>query len=239
VPTTNRFYLLHLVILSGVGLIAFYGIAARFAISEPGANYVADSALNNNDMMRELAFVQLNMAHYTPSDSLKEAANFLRTPFDFILPSFLGFNKPIPYHLLAYNFERAGIALESGQGNVFPGLVADHYMVFGIGGAVVFALVMVLALFLIQGLGAFIVADTTRGGFYAVNLVSVFVSFRNLQGSLILTMILSLAGIWLAEKIRRAKSPHSSPTALLAEMSSENTLSGLNRRESMDHGGRR
>ena len=80
----------------------------------------------HNDMFRELVFVLKNGANYR-SDALL----FLLTPISYAMPSFLGFSKSIPPHLIDFNLDRAGIDLIYGVGNVFPGLIGDLVLCFG------------------------------------------------------------------------------------------------------------
>jgi hypothetical protein len=201
---SSKFRFLYLMVLAGVGVVSFYGVAARFASNDGNTSYVSDSVINNNDMMRELAFVQQNMAGYVAPSQWNEAINFVRTPFNTLMPSFLGFDKAIPYHLIVYNFQRAGIDLENGQGNVFPGLIADYYLVFGSMGALIFVIEMLLFLLVVQLCGSVIRDGTARGGFYASILVLIFVSFRNIQGSLAMVIIAIAMVIWLVEQRRSA-----------------------------------
>lgn len=200
---TSRFRIFYIGLLAGVSIVSFYGIAARFTNNgSDDSTYVSDSIINNNDMLRELAFVQENMNGYVPLNWWSEAINFLRTPFNTMIPSFMGFDKDIPYHLIVYNFQRAGIDLENGQGNVFPGIVADYYLVFGIAGPIIFALIMAALLLVVQKAASFIKDGSARGGVYATILVTCFVSFRNIQGSLAMIIIVVVLLVWLIETMK-------------------------------------
>ena len=197
----SRFRLIYLVLLAGVGSIAFYGVAARFALSSANTNYVADSVINNNDMMRELAFVIDNMSTYVAPDPSAERLTYTRTPFNTLMPSFLGFAKPLPYHLIVYNYSRAGIDLENEQGNVFPGIVGDFRLVFGGAGPLLLSVFVLVLLYVIQLLAVPITDGGLRAGVYAVNLVIVFASFRNIQGHLAMVLIGTTALIWLMQHL--------------------------------------
>jgi hypothetical protein len=146
------------------------------------------STLTNNDMFSELAFVLSNSLQASNSSIF----DFLFTPFSFLFPSFLGFSKNIPSHLIEFNLQRAGIDLLTDEGNVFPGIIADFHMNFGSVGPLVFIMCVTIIIVLLAVASHRIKEPVLRSAFVITFLSYVFISFRNIQGSLVLVLIIGL-----------------------------------------------
>jgi hypothetical protein len=187
-----------LAIVAAVGL----GLSVRFDSESGGSdsNFLMDAVLSNNDMFRELAFAEAQLADYAPTN----VTDFALTPFTFSLPGFLGFEKTIPDHLLYFNYHRAGIDLLHAQGNVFPGVIADFHMVFGASGPVWFALFLAAFLYAAKLASTFLPCSSVRLAFQITFLSYLLVSFRNIHGGLLLILVL---GVVLA-KLTARLAPH-------------------------------
>lgn len=185
----------------GLAALIVAAVAARFR-EEGLARALAGSLLVNNDMLSETAFV---LARF-PGQVWGGARDFLVTPVSFMMPGFLGFDKAIPAHLIAFNKVRAGIDLLTGQGNVFPGIVGDFAMVFGPWrGVPLFAgLVLVFAL-LADALARGLPDPAVRRAWAAATAAFLFVSLRNTQGSLVLVALAGFCAAWAAMLVRVAK----------------------------------
>jgi len=162
--------------------------AAKTGMGDP----VLSMVLVNNDMFRELVYVKSQMADFRQGNPV----DFLLVPFTYMLPSFLGFVRQIPEHLLAFNGARANIDLILGSGNVFPGLIADNVLVFGSAGPLWFAASIVgftLALRMLRNIApigtAGVAIQVAASGF-------LFFSFRNVHPGLALVLVWSAAGLW-------------------------------------------
>lgn len=189
---------IYLTFLGGVVGLASTGIVARFTVfrNEEG-DFISNTLFNNNDMFRELVFIKTYMVNYAPRELGREIYNFLQTPFSFILPRFLGFDKEIPDHLITFNQIRANIDLLSGQGNVFPGLIGDFHMLFGVLGPVFFAAFILAFGMAIKSVSGWIPSQTAAMAFWVTMCANLLVSFRNISGSLALIALLLLAVIWV------------------------------------------
>lgn len=168
-------------------VLASKEMVARFENSPSQENnIIINSVASNNDMFRELLFSILNGKHYRSNGLL-----FLETPITFAMPSFLGFKKTIPPHLVDFNLDRAGINLVSGSGNVFPGLIADVYLCFGDAGP--FVLAALSAVFFWVFWLVTVRRDRTGigRGLFVTLLAYYVISFRNLQGSLGILVVAS------------------------------------------------
>jgi len=191
--SNQRTSVLGALIFAVPGLAAFgviiSGFTSRFATSGGYAEAgplaaVLDTLFANNDMMRELAFVLDSMQ---PSTS--GAADFALTPITYMLPTFLGFEKNLPYHLLAFNQARIGLDLNTGEGNVFPGLVADFWLLFEWAGPLVMAGFVGLSLLFIVRLSLLISLRTERWAYLVVSLSYVLFNFRNITGAFVLVLL--------------------------------------------------
>lgn len=193
---------IYLTFLGGVIGLASTGIVARFTVfrNEEG-DFISNTLFNNNDMFRELVFIKTYMMNYVPRELGREVYNFLQTPFSFILPRFLGFDKEIPDHLITFNQVRANIDLLSGQGNVFPGLVGDFHMLFGVLGPLFFAAFILAFGVAIRAVSGWIPSQAATMAFWVTMCANLLVSFRNISGSLALIALLLLAVIWLWSNI--------------------------------------
>lgn len=189
---------IYLTFLGAVVGLASTGIVARFTVfrNEEG-DFISNTLFNNNDMFRELVFIKTYMVNYAPRELGREIYNFLQTPFSFILPRFLGFDKEIPDHLITFNQIRANIDLLSGQGNVFPGLIGDFHMLFGVLGPVFFAAFILAFGMAIKSVSGWIPSQTAAMAFWVTMCANLLVSFRNISGSLALIALLLLAVIWV------------------------------------------
>lgn len=165
----------------GVAFLSFLTIIARFNDTSVSDDVWFSSISSHNDMFRELVFV-ISGAGNHPTDIIA----FILTPVSFAMPSFLGFNKSIPLHLIDFNLRRADIDLVGGEGNVFPGLLGDAYMltdafaplfVFGLIGCI-------LLLFNRAALKGR--SDQIAIALLIALLSYFFISVRNLQGSLLI-----------------------------------------------------
>lgn len=169
--------------------LAAVGMSARFQDDPSQSDSLALNSIGaHNDMFRELVYVLRNGWSYR-SDALL----FLQTPITYAMPSFLGFNKSIPPHVLDFNLDRAGIDLISGEGNVFPGLIADMYLCFNmLAPVVLFALaaLMIRAAMTVSSLGTNL---SVNAGLLIALLCYFLISFRNLHGAF--GIVLVVAGV--------------------------------------------
>jgi len=177
----------YVVILLLLCLVAF-SYKARFEDTLDLGSTIFLSTLSNNDMFSELVFVLSNF----PQNISTSMFDFLFTPFSFIFPTFLGFSKHIPSHLLEFNMSRAGIDLLTDEGNVFPGIIADFHMNFGFLGPIVFSICVAIIIVLLAITSKRIKDPLLKKAFVITFLSYVFISFRNVQGSLILVLVIGL-----------------------------------------------
>ena len=172
--------------LVGIGFSARFSADTGYAAAGPLVS-VASTFFVNNDMMRELAFT---LDHMAPMP--EGARDYLLTPFTYLLPAFLGFQKSIPTHVIAYNQLRAGIDVEFGAGNVFPGIVADFRLAFGAWGAPMLALFVTLFALAVDRLTRWIDDAQVRLAFGTAAFAYLFFSFRNVAGSLAMVLIFGI-----------------------------------------------
>ena len=172
-------------------------MSARFEKDPSQADHIlANSISAHNDMFRELLFSIENSNHYRP-DGLR----FLRTPITFAMPSFLGFNKSIPEHLIDFNFDRANIDLVYGEGNVFPGVIADFYISFGYFGPLVQLLFLTAVIYAFRRCAFSGGRNGVSLAIYVSLLSYIIASFRNIPGSLaILAVCAAAVSILLRQK---------------------------------------
>lgn len=190
------------VIVWAIPTVFLFGLAASALTSRFSADtgyraagalaVIGDTFLVNNDMMRELAFVVDTML-----PSVYDVRDFFMTPFSHMFPSFLGFEKHIPQHLLLYNELRAGIDLNSDEGNVFPGLVADFWLNFEniglfLSGAFTFVSIVVIA-----RLRFIARRSIDQMAYFVTGLSYVFFNFRNISGSFVLSILFGAGVLWL------------------------------------------
>jgi hypothetical protein len=149
---------------------------------------------SHNDMFRELVFTFLKGGAYN-----RDLFSFLLVPFQFLMPTFLGFTRTVPPHLADYNLDRAGIDIIHGSGNVFPGIIADVYISYGILAPIVLGLFTVFFLIIVASCTIKRNSSLVGVSLYIVLLSYYFVSFRNVQSSLAL---LSLYSFFLASIFR-------------------------------------
>lgn len=181
--------LISLIIMGGLIVGVTTVMQARFA-NDPyqEEHIVINSVASNNDMFRELMFSILNGNNYRSDGVL-----FLETPITYAMPSFLGFEKAIPPHLIDFNFDRAGIDIVNGEGNVFPGLIADMYLCFGDLGPVVLAVLSALFFWVFWWVTLRRNCSAIGGGLFVTLLAYYVICFRNLQGSLGILVVASYA----------------------------------------------
>ncbi|MEY4505573.1 MAG: hypothetical protein RL297_151 [Pseudomonadota bacterium] len=183
--------LLPLVLIFGLCVTAVMSTTARFANDSSQAdNVFINTLLVHNDMFRELLFSITKGNGYRSDGWL-----LLQVPITFAMPSFLGFTKTIPPHLVDFNLDRAGIYLIGGSGNVFPGLIADMYLCFGNFGPLVQAALSGIFLLLLWQATLKVNKSAIGGALFVTLLAYYVVSFRNMQGSigilLVVTFLLS------------------------------------------------
>lgn len=213
ISVKNRFSVrdaLPLLLMGGLAAIAIMTILARFQGDPSQSESLALNVVaSHNDMFRELVFVLRNGWSYRSDPWL-----FLQTPITYAMPTFLGFNKSIAPHLIDFNMDRAGIDLIFGVGNVFPGLIADMVLNFGVAAPV--ALWLFSAVVFTTCLAA-----TKLGTNAAVNscllitlLCYYVISFRNLQGAFGILIVLSM--ILSTIFSQRSRRRHTGPSASLS-----------------------
>ena len=177
-------------VVAVLALPAGLAFAARFRAGPGPLHALANSLLVNNDMFSETAFVLARLPGYAP----RAPFDFLLTPFTYMLPHFLGFERAIPEHLVRFNMVRAGIDLVHGQGNVFPGIVGDYLLVFGAGagvwaGAGVFAGLLLLFTGALALWSRLVPRGAPSTGYLVATAALLLASIRNTQGSIVLLMI--------------------------------------------------
>jgi hypothetical protein len=153
------------------------------------ADVVVSSTLSNNDMFTELAFVLSDMKGYNDGS----VTDFLFTPFSFMFPSFLGFDKNIPAHLVDFNLSRGKIDLLNEEGNVFPGIIGDFHLNFGILGPIALAFFIYVVVYCLAKITNSICDPILSLAFIVTFMSYLFISFRNIQGSLALVLLLGIA----------------------------------------------
>ena len=167
----------------------FLGVAAVRFSDDPSLadSFIEQSLFVHNDMFRELVYAMASDGVFS-----RDPVGLLFTPFYFLFPRFLGFDKSIPSYLEDFNFHRARIDLVTGQGNVFPGILADFYINFGGGGCVVFVL------FVLVSVALFYKASFWKNRFdtysistFLVQMAYLFISFRNIMPYLGILVLLS------------------------------------------------
>jgi hypothetical protein len=168
-------------------------ISGRFNYPERDSNFLVDSLFLHNDMFSELAFALSNLGDYSPAS----AVDFVLTPFTFMLPGFLGFEKSIPEHLLQFNYTRSGLDLVLGEGNFFPGIVADFHLVFGATGPLFFAAFLAVFFYAANFASKLLPDPLARLAFQITFLSYMFTSIRNIHGGLALVLILGVVLIRL------------------------------------------
>ena len=146
----------------------------------------------NNDMMRELAFALDNIP-----PSYDGAGDFMKLPFVFMLPTFLGFHKEIPEYDVLFAQLRAGIDVETMGGNVFPGLVGDFWMVFGRWMPIPFAVFVFAFAIVLHHFSRTISGTQARLAYCLAMLSYLFFSFRNIHGGLVLVGIIGAILLWI------------------------------------------
>lgn len=180
---------LPLLLMAGLVAITAVAMLARFQDDPSQSESLAlNSVGSHNDMFRELVFVLRNGWAYR-SDPLL----FLQTPITFAMPTFLGFNKSIAPHLIDFNMDRAGIDLILGLGNVFPGLIGDMVLCFGLFAPValcLFSALMFATCLAAAGRGT---NTSVNSGLLVTLLCYYIISFRNLQGAFGILLVLSAA----------------------------------------------
>jgi hypothetical protein len=139
--------------------------------------------------------------------SLNGVVDFFLTPFTYMMPTFLGFQKTIPTHLAAYNHLRAGIDIEYGEGNVFPGLVGDFWLLFGPWMPLPFAC-FVVTFCIAQHYAANVIPNGRgRSAFELAALSYLFFCFRNITGALVLVLVLGLMILWISTRFSLMRRP--------------------------------
>ncbi len=196
---------LYLSLFGAAAALASAGMIARFTVfrNEEGG-LLANTLFNNNDMMRELVFINTYMSNFQPAEFMRTVYNFAQTPFSFTLPRFLGFDKEIPEHLVTFNLFRSNIDIEAGQGNVFPGLIGDFALIFGLFGPLVFALFILAVGVALRWSSDWMKNRTAAMGYWITLAAYLFTSFRNLSGSFTLVVVLLLFMAWLISRERKA-----------------------------------
>jgi hypothetical protein len=190
-------------LINGVAALVFVAAAiaavgsylSRFANYDLSVGLALMSMLvNHNDMLRELGSVLGRIELYSNVGQF----DFMLTPFTFLLPRFLGFDKDIPEHLVIYNMNRMGIDIRTDPGNYFPGMVADFVMVFGPwAGAIAFA-AFLCAIFLVVRRIARVTANAhSATALYASSVGLTFIAFRNIPGSFALSVLIIAGLAWL------------------------------------------
>jgi hypothetical protein len=194
--------LVYLVPLFAIAGLAFSAFASRFRDTAGSGGFltILDTLVVNPDMTRELAFVLDRMPNFLS----QSAGPFVITPFAYALPRFLGFDRSMPEHLVAFNAIRGDIDLLFGQGNIFPGIIADFQMVFGMAGAFLMGLFVAFHALVLDRVARLIPNLAQRGAFLTTCIAYMFFSFRNIGGMLFLVVVLGLATIYGANQLRPA-----------------------------------
>lgn len=171
-----------------IAIMAIISIYARFRDNVIERDeLLLNSVSSHNDMFRELIFILSTGREYS-----RDMLSYLLTPVSFALPSFLGFEKSIPSHLVDFNLIRANIDLIHGQGNVFPGLIGDAYILTG-----AFAPIFIMAVTLIMFSIFQLSVERRKNSVIELPLLCAllsyfFISLRNLQGSLLIVVTISI-----------------------------------------------
>jgi hypothetical protein len=195
-----------LLLVTALVVPIFLAISARQAVGTGDTNPVLGILVVNNDMFRELVFVMGQMQGYRSASPV----DFLMTAFTYVTPGFLGFSRQIPDHLLVFNMTRNGIDLILGSGNVFPGIVADFQLVFGLAGAIAFAGFISGFALAIGQYGRLYPQGRVLAAAQCAVAAFLFFSFRNMHPGLVLVMIGAAAGLWALERLEpllRARLP--------------------------------
>jgi len=204
--------LLPIIAIAALIGLAVAAMVARFEDSPAQSESLALNSIGgHNDMFRELVFVIRNGWSYQ-----SDAWLFLQTPLTYAMPTFLGFNKSIAPHLIDFNFDRAGIDLVFGVGNVFPGLLADMFICFGPMAPVALCL-FTAAVFAIAVAVTRSGRESTISQCLLISLLCYYVtSFRNLQGAFGILIVLAyiLARLLSADVRRTVIDPptHATPS---------------------------
>ena len=189
---------LGLAVLAGLLLLAATALGGRFR--DGIGPIVADTLLVNTDMLSETAFALDRLRGWQPA----RVADFVLTPFSFLLPRFLGVDKTTPEHLVVYNRIRAGYDIVHGEGNVFPGIVADFHLVWGgFAGAALFALFVIAVIAAVEAFGHGLAAGPVRRAWRIAVYAFLLVSVRNIQGSLVLVMLVGLIIAYSMQRLDR------------------------------------
>ncbi len=168
-------------------ILAAQGLMARFENDHPQAEHILlNSLVTHNDMFRELMF-SIRYGDRYRSDGLL----LLQTPITFAMPSFLGFEKSIPPHLIDFNFDRAGIDLLYNGGNVFPGLIGEMYLCFGEMGPLILVATSIIFFWVFWITTLRLCHSAVGAGLFITLLAYYIISFRNMQGSLGILAIMS------------------------------------------------
>lgn len=188
---------LPLILMIGLTTVAATVMLARFQDDPSQSEALALNTVgSHNDMFRELVYVIKHGGNYH-----SDAWLFLQTPLTYAMPTFLGFNKSIPPHLVDFNFDRAGIDIVSGEGNVFPGLIGDMVMCFGLFGPVVLWAVSAVIFFIMLFVCGRSQSRTISSALLVTLLCYYVVSFRNMQGAFaILVTLAAVVSAWLPRK---------------------------------------
>lgn len=199
---------LYLAPLAAVFSLFVAGFASRFR-DNGGGSPVVDALIVNPDMTRELAFIIDQLPNYRNGSP----TSFMLQPVAFILPRFLGFARGIPQHLDLYNQARGGVDLEFGQGNLFPGIIADFHMVFAGWGPLAFAAFVALYTLVLARVGRLIHSTFLATTFVITCSSYLFFSFRNIAGMLFLVIIFGFLVCWAmlhqSTKLRASVRPRS------------------------------
>jgi hypothetical protein len=183
--------------LIGLGVLADLNMTARFANDSSQADLIlVNSVASHNDMFRELLYC----LRYGDGYRI-DRWQFLQTPLSFAMPSFLGFGKSIPLHLIDFNLDRAGIDLVGGEGNVFPGLLADMYLCFGDLGPFILAAMSGIFWMAFWQVTLKVNSSAVGASLFVTLLAYHVICFRNIQGSLGILVALSfLIARWLSPR---------------------------------------
>jgi len=190
--------LLTALLLGGLVVVSALVMMARFENDTSQAGRILlNSVVFHNDMFRELLFSIVHGEHYR-SDGL----SLLQTPLNFAMPSFMGFEKSIPPHLIDFNYDRAGIDLLYGVGNVFPGIIADMYLCFDEFGPLVFAVQSAIFIYIFWFVTLRRNHSAIASALFVALLAYYVISFRNLQGSLAIVVIVSYILVSLFSQLK-------------------------------------
>jgi len=190
---------------SGLLFLAVSSVTSRFNDVTENNSLVLQNIGENNDMLRELVFVFAN-----DKNSDVNPIPFISTPFTFLMPRFLGFDKKVPSHLINFNMDREGIDVLWGAGNVFPGIIADMYMCFGIFAVATLPLFTIAYFFTSYWVTVRSRINPFNYGLFVALQSYYFISFRNIQGSLSFLVISAfILSYYFAGSLSKAKSTNS------------------------------